>query len=699
MATTQATQAQKQVEITTPLGPDVLLFNQMRATEALGRLFELRIDLLSENPGISFEDLLGQKITVRLELPHGRKRYFSGHVTSFSQMGTLGNLFVYHAVVHPWLWFLTRRANCRIFQDKTTPDIIKEIFRDHGFTDYEEALSGRYQPWEYCVQYRESDFNFVSRLMEQQGIYYYFKHENDKHTLVLSDSVSAHQPFPGYATIPYYPLDENLRRERDHVYSWAVSQEVQTGTYALNDFDFKRPKANLHVKSAITRRHTASQMEVYDFPGKYFQTDEGETYARARIEEIQSHYERLHGEGNARGLSVGSLFQLSGFSRQDQNREYLIISATHEMISGQYETLAGAGKLPADIYQCKFTAVPSQQPFRPARTTYRPIVQGPQTAVVVGPSGSEIYTDKYSRVKVQFHWDRYGKYDENSSCWIRVAQVWAGAKWGTIHIPRIGQEVVVDFLEGDPDRPIITGRVYNNDNMPPYELPANATQSGIKTRSSKGGSPNNINELRFEDKKGQELIFIQAEKDHEIRVKNDFVKMVENESHLIVKSDQMEMVEGNKHLKVKGDFCEKVDGGVMTSVGTDMLRRTGGRYALGAGSEIHLKAGMNVVIEAGMSVTIRAGSGFIVVGPSGVTISGTPVLINSGGSPGSGSGCSPDSPKAPREPGQSSAVEKETLPRPPATPSPMSKAFRSAAVAGSPFCEPEEWNTSERLRV
>ncbi|MEN6437765.1 MAG: type VI secretion system tip protein VgrG [Syntrophobacter sp.] len=691
MANIQATQAQKQVEITTPLGRDVLLFNQMRATEALGRLFELDIDLLSENPNIKFEDLLGQKITIRLELPHGRKRYFSGHVTSFSQMGTLANLFVYHAVVHPWLWILTRRANCRIFQDKTIPDIIKEIFRDHGFTDYEEALSGRYQPWEYCVQYRETDFNFVSRLMEQQGIYYYFKHENDKHTLVLSDSVSAHQPFPGYASIPYFPLEENLRRERDHIYSWSVSQEVQTGTYALNDFDFKRPKANLHVKSAITRQHAASQMEVYDYPGKYFQTDEGEAYARARIEELQSDYEHLHGEGNARGLAVGSLFQLTGFSRQDQNREYLIVSATHELISGQYETLASAGHGPPDIYQCKFTAIPSRQPFRPARTTYKPIVQGPQTAIVVGPSGSEIYTDKYSRVKVQFHWDRYGKYDQNSSCWIRVSQVWAGAKWGAIHIPRIGQEVVVDFLEGDPDRPIITGRVYNNDNMPPYELPANATQSGVKTRSSKGGSPSNINELRFEDKKGQEMIFLQAEKDYEVRVKNDCIKIVENETHLIVKKNQLEEVQGDKHVKIKGDLREKVDGSVMTTVGMDMLRKVNARYALEAGSEIHLKAGMNVVIEAGMSITLRAGAGFIKIGPSGVTIAGSPVLINSGGSPGSGSGCSPDTPKAPREPGKSSEVQKETLPPPPQTPSPMSKAFRSAAVAGAPFCEHEEW--------
>ncbi len=244
-------------------------------------------------------------------------------------------------------------------------------------------------------------------------------------------------------------------------------------------------------------------MEVYDYPGEYTQTDQGETYARARIQELHSDYERLQGQANARGLSVGSLFELTGFPRRDQNREYLIVSATHNLVSDEYESIPGASG--GELYTCSFTAIPSKQPFRPARITPKPVVQGPQTAIVVGPSGSEIYTDKYSRVKVHFHWDRYGKYDEKASCWIRVAQLWAGAKWGAIHIPRIGQEVIVDFLEGDPDQPIITGRVYNNDNMPPYDLPDNATQSGIKSRSSKGGSPTNINELRFEDKKGEEL--------------------------------------------------------------------------------------------------------------------------------------------------------------------------------------------------
>ncbi|MDR3567324.1 MAG: type VI secretion system tip protein VgrG [Syntrophobacteraceae bacterium] len=681
------TQANRAVEIESPLGKDVLLFRRMKVSEELGRLFEFQIDLLSENPNIKFDTLLGQRITVRLELGDSKRRYFSGHVTGFSQSGTVGDLFAYHATVHPWLWFLTLNANCRIFQDKKVPDIIKQIFRDQGFSDFEESLGGDYRPWKYCVQYRESDFNYISRLMEHEGIYYYFKHENDKHTLVLSDSASSHQPFPGYEKLPYYPLDVTLRRERDHIYDWRISEQVRSGVCALNDFNFKTPRANLQVKSAIEQEHVMAKMEVYDYPGKYLKTDEGENYARVRIEELQGGHELLHGDGNARGLSVGSLFELSAHPRDDQNREYLIVSATHQIVSDVYETGAG-DSLGEDIYSCSFEAIPSSRPFRSESITPKPVVRGPQTAIVVGPAGSEIYTDKYARVKLKFHWDRYSKADENSSCWVRVSQTLAGAKWGAINIPRIGQEVIVDFLEGDPDRPVITGRVYNDDNMPPYALPANATQSGIKTRSSKGGSPTDINEFRFEDKKDEELIFLQAQKDEEIRVKHDLVEFVGNEDHLTVKSDQMQMVKGDKHLTVSGDKNEKVDGTISIIAGSDVEEQVGSRRALQAGMEIYLRSGMNVVIEAGMSITLQAGGAFIVVGPTGVFISGVPAVINSGGAPVPGSGCSPATPKTPREPEQSSAVKKEKAPPAPAAPSPQSHSFKSAAIAGAPFCSP-----------
>ena len=676
-------QASREIEIASPLGEDVLLFYRMEVKEELGRPFRFEIEMLSADNSIRLEDLLGEKVTIRLDLGSGKSRFFNGHVARFSMIGGMGNYVVYHATVYPWLWFLTRTANCRIFQDKSVTDIIKDVFKKHGFNDYEETLTGNYKNWEYCVQYRETDFNFVSRLMEQEGIYYYFKHENDRHTMVLSDSASSHKPFPGCEKIPYYPPDIELRRERDHIFMWSTSQEVKPGICALNDFDFKRPRANLNVKSAIKRNHAVSDMEYYDYPGEYVQTDEGEHYARVRIEGFHADCELAEGETVARGLSVGSLFQLTGHYRKDQNQEYLVVSAEHELRSDHYETHIGAEV--RKPYSARFTAIPQKQPFRSARTTIKPFVHGPQTAVVVGPAGNEIYTDEYGRVKVLFHWDREGKADERSSCWIRTSQTWAGAKWGAIHLPRIGQEVIVDFLEGDPDRPLITGRVYNGYNMPPYDLPANATQSGIKSRSSKGGGPNNINELRFEDKKGDELIFLQAEKDHEIRVKNDQVALVINEHHHTVKSDQLELVKGDKHLKVNGDRNEKVDGTISREAGMDIQEKTGLRHALDAGMEIYLKAGMNVVVESQVTLTLKVGGNFININPAGIFIQGTLVMINSGGAPGAGSGCSPQSPKMPREPGESSAVQKESAPPAPTAPSPQTHAFKSAAVSGVPF--------------
>ncbi len=484
--------------------------------------------------------------------------------------------------------------------------------------------------------------------MEQEGIYYYFKHENGKHTMVLSDSISSHAPNPGYEQIPYFPPDSQSHREQDHIYQWSVSQAVQSGMFVLNDYDFERPKANLEVKSSISRSHAMSSMELYDYPGEYLQTGDGETYVRTRIEELHAQYEGADGQASARGLAAGSLFTLTDYFREDQNREYLIVSALHQLSSDQYTS--GAGSEEKEIYHCMFKVIPGNESFRSARITPKPLIQGSQTAVVVGPSGEEIWTDKYGRVKVMFHWDRYAKGDETSSCWARVSQIWAGNKWGGVHIPRIGQEVVVEFLEGDPDRPIIIGRVYNNDNMPPYDLSANATISGIKSRSAKGGSPNNQNVLRIEDKKGKEQIFIHAEKDEHAYTKNDQHMFVGNEQHQIVKKNQFQKIEGDKHISVKGDHNEKVDGTLSLQAGMDHQEKVGMKHALDAGMEIHLKSGMNVVFEAGLSITLKAGGGFITVGPAGVTMSGTPVLINSGGAAGSGSGCSPQAPEDPKSP-------------------------------------------------
>ena len=559
------TQARRSIGLVSPLRDDVLLFRRMSATEQLSRLFEYELDLLSENHDIKLEDVLGQTMTVRLDLPDSDEpRYFNGYVSHFGYEGTHGRYGCYRATLRPWLWLLTRTADCRIFQEMTIPEIIKQVFRDRGLTDFQELLSETYQPREYCVQYRETDFNFVSRLTEQEGIYYYFTHQNDKHTLVLADSYSSHDPVPGYEEIPYFPPDEHERRERDHISDWSIAQQVQPGTYCLNDFDFKAPKKNLISSSAIARQHAQAEFEVYDYPGEYVESSAGDTYARVRIEEMQARHEIAQGQGNARGLSVGALFTLMAYPRDDQNREYLIVSANHELQTNEYES-DRFGEL-EERYECAFTTMDARQPYRPSRLTPKPTVQGPQTAIVVGKSGEEIWTDQYGRVKCQFHWDRYGKADQNSSCWIRVSNPWAGSNWGAMAIPRMGQEVIVDFLEGDPDQPIITGRVYNGDCMPPYDLPAGKTRTGIKSRSSKSRSGANFNEIRFEDLKGEEQLFIHAEKNQDIEVEND-------ETHW-VGHDRAKTIDRDETNHIKRDRTETVDRDEKITIGKNRTEKS-----------------------------------------------------------------------------------------------------------------------------
>ena len=682
------TQKNRELAVETPLGEDALLLVRMSGTEELGRVYEYNLELASENHQIKAEDIVGKNVTIRLDLGAGRTRYFNGHVNRFTQLTTAGQLARYRAIVVPWLWFLSRTADCRIFQNKTIPDIIKQIFRDRGFTDFEDGLSGSYRTWEYCVQYRETDLSFVSRLMEQEGIYYYFKHENSKHSLVLADSYSAHEAYPEFEELKYHSADKGTATE-ECISDWVVETHLQPGSYALQDFDFTNTKKDLKARAIINRKHAHANFEIYDYPGEYTETGDGEEYARKRIEELQAQYEVATAESDSRGICTGFLFSLSDHPRGDLNREYLITSANYAIQGDEIFSASAGGSECA--YSCDFTAIDSSQPFRSPRITAKPSISGPQTAIVVGPSSEEIHTDKYGRVKVKFHWDRYSKADENSSCWIRVAQVWAGKKWGAMYIPRIGQEVVVEFLEGDPDRPIITGRVYNAQAKPPYDLPGNKTMSTLKSNSSKDGQ--GFNEIRFEDKKGEEQIFIQAEKNLDVRIKNDTKEWIGQDRHLIVTGDQLEEVSGDKHLTVKGDQNEKIDGTVSLDVGMDLQQKVGMKHALEAGMDVHIKGGMKVVIEAGMQLSLKAGASFIDIGPGGVAISGTPsVMINSGGSAGAGSGCSPDAPKLPKEaataePGEVSAPPKPAKPPKPKEYGPQAMTLKQGAKSGTPFCE------------
>jgi type VI secretion system secreted protein VgrG len=711
-----ATQRFRSSAINTVLGEDVLLLQRMVGQESLGRLFEFQLDLLSTDAELDLDALLGTNATVRYQQPKGGTRYFNGFVSEFRYAGERGNYAAYDMVLRPWLWFLTRTGDCRIFQHKSIPDIIKELFREHGLTDYEEALTGDYSEWDYCVQYRETDFNFVSRLMEQEGIYYFFKHDNGRHVLVLADSYGAHDRYPNYAEICCNPSNRPIHTE--HISYLDVRKKVLPGVVALNDFNFEKPKADLKAKGPKTRPHTKSDFEIYDYPGDYREQDLGDTYARKRIEELQSEYEVSSGRGNAAGLAVGYLFNLRDHPRTRQNREHLVTNATYEMWSEEFETGSGlgAGEQP---FLVSFSTIDGQEQFRPIRSTPKPIISGPQTATVVGKAGEEIWTDRYGRVKVQFHWDRYGRKDENSSCWIRVSQGWAGKQWGAIYIPRIGQEVIVEFLEGDPDRPIITGRVYNADAMPPYELPAEKTKSTLKSCSSKGGG--GFNEIRFEDKKGDEQIFVHGERNQDTRIKNDSFEWIGNNRHLIVKkdrfeniencthlkvqADQMEEVEGGKHQKVQGDHNQKVQGTLSVAVKGDIQEKTDRKHALDAGMEIHLKAGMNVVIEAGTQLTLKVGGNFIDINSTGLFLSGSMVMINSGGSAGRGSGATPNAPDSPQDAEEADRADAGGVTETQASPieasgprswdsttvrdysNPQAQSMTQAAQSGTPFVE------------
>ncbi len=597
------------MQITTPLAEDVLLFQRLHVYEELSRPFEHQLTLLSAQKDVNLDDVLGKPVSVQLGIPKGKFRYFSGYVTRFAQSGMVGRYYRYTATSRPWLWFLSRTADCRIFQEMTVPDIIKQVFADHPTAAFELKLSASYHKWTYCVQYRETDFNFVSRLMEQEGIYYYFRHDKGRHTMVLVDSTSAHSPYGDYGTIPYVVPERVRRTDQEYIDSWEISREIEPGVYAQDDFDFERPSAVLLTKKNVSRKHNEADYEIYDFPGEYLQKADGDHYAAVRMDELSTQFETAHAATNARGICVGATFTLSDQTRDDQNREYLILGATFELEFSAYEGLSDPNP---GTYQCSFRAMTTQQQFRPARTTPKPHVTGPQTAVVVGPAGDEIYTDKYGRVKVQFPWDRYGKNNENSSCWMRVSHPWAGKNWGMIAIPRIGQEVIVDFLEGDPDEPIITGRVYNAEQMPPYALPANMTQTGTKTRSTKGGDPSNFNEIRFEDKKGSEQLFIHAEKNQAIEVENDEThwvgrdrdKTIDHDETNHVKHDRTDSVDNNESITIGVNRTESVGKDESISIGRNRTATVGETENLNVGKNQSLSVGKNQSLSVGEDRTV-----------------------------------------------------------------------------------------------
>jgi type VI secretion system secreted protein VgrG len=599
----------------------------------MSRLFRFELDLLSEDKSIDYTQIIGKNVTITLKPAKGPDRYFNGFISRFGQRDSDETFTAYQAEMVPWLWFLTRNSDCRIFQQKKIPEIISQVFNDLGFTDFSDKTQpSSYQPRDYCVQYRETSFNFVSRLMEEYGIFYFFKHAQGQHTLVFSDDSSGCTACPGQNQFRI-DLESKAVLDEDVVDGWQAEQELRTGKYTLTDYNFTTPGTSLLVNTPTKDKVGGnSNYETYDYPGEYLTKNDGQALSKIRMEEEESVHLIVHGTGNARSMVTGYTFMLKEHYRSDMNTSYLLTEIQHNAHTNSYGTSQGAQ---GDDYSNSFRCIPASVPFRPLRVTPTPTVMGPQTAVVVGKSGEEIYTDQYGRVKVQFYWDRKGKKDENSSCWLRVSQLFAGKGWGAMFLPRIGQEVIVDFLEGDPDQPLITGRVYNADQMPPGQLPDRMNVCGWRTHSTKGGGDHDSNVLSFDDTKGSEVFYQHAQKDMKVWVENDETQKIGHDQNITVFNNRTETVvngnesitiqTGNRSVEVQqGNDDHKIDQGsrsVEISMGSDTLDISMGNQT----TNVDLGSISSTAMQ---SITLTVGANSITIDQTGVTITALMVTIN-----------------------------------------------------------------------
>ena len=558
-------------------------------TESLSELYAFTLSLESEKSDIDGQKLIGEVCAVELEAQRGLKRYFSGQIVKVSACGKQDRHWTYKVIIAPKLWHASRRANFKIWQNMTVQEITDEVLQDNALR-YEWRLKNPYRKWEYLVQYGETDLNFLCRLFEHEGIYYWFEHGLGGEKLILGDHLSTHEPFVGYEHIPFFPR-ETSRGDEDHYESWSAEREPVSGRYQHRDYDFKQPSKGMTTEFVDHREHLFDQYEIYDYPGNYIEPSDGTAYATARLEALQAQQNVITLSGDVRGAIPGCRFTLGkppGRHPIDSlNRDYVITSAHYTAVNNDYEA-TGGGK--DAFFGVQIEALPADRQYRSPPRTAKPRTCGPETAVVVGPPGAEIHTDEYGRVKVHFHWDRYGKKDGEDSCWIRVSYPWAGSGFGGIQIPRIGQEVIVDYEYGDPDRPFITGRVYNAEQMPPWALPTNKTQSGIMSRSSPGGGAANHNTIRFEDAKGKEEMWVHAERNLEVKVKN-------NENTAIV---------------------------------NDRTQTVGGKHEERVGKNISIHSGASVYLEATKQIIFKVGSSTIEMNADGtINISGpTKTSIN-----------------------------------------------------------------------
>ncbi len=589
---------------------DALRFERLTGREAVSELFEFELTGSSEERGLAPTAALGQPFTVEFEVEGGDKRFLNGQCVAFRSVGRSGRKHLYRATLRPGLWYATRRTDYRIFQKMTVVDIVKDVLGAYPFA-VKWLTAGSYSPWNYCVQYRETDANFVMRLLEQEGLWFWFEHAAGEHTLVITDHIGLASPFPNYESIEFYPHDISVP-DKDHLSFWADAGQVTSGKYVARDYNFIMPSTDLTTDDLLPGSHPHANYEIFDFPGEYENLGEGLPFAKVRMEELHAGHLRAACEGRARGVAPGRLFSLAKHAVGRYNREYLVLACDYQFADNDYD---GSGGSSAVEVQISAEVHPTDQPYRPARRTPKPLTSGPDSAVVTGPAGQEIHTDEYGRVKVQFHWDRYGKKDENSSCWIRVSHPWAGSGFGGVHIPRIGQEVIVDYLNGDPDQPLIVGRVYNSMQPHPWGLPAAATQSGFLTRSTLGGNYETANALRFEDKRGEEQVWLHAERNQDIEVENDEThwvgrdraKTIDRDETNHIKRDRTETVDNNETITVHNDRKERVDHNETISIGDNRSEDVGKNESVSIGDNQTHSVGKNRTRSVGDNESVTVG--------------------------------------------------------------------------------------------
>lgn len=658
------TQTSRFLVLETNLGSEVLVIEKISGIDELGSLFDYRVVASATEDKFNIDDLVGTKIGVKLEnaAPAGPDfRHLSGIVSEVHHIGyDVHGRSLYELVVVPWLWLLTRTSDCRIFQNLTVPEIVKKVLDELQVADYRMDLKAQYPQREYCVQYRETDFNFVQRLLEHEGIYYFWEHKEGSHTMVICDHMSSHKPVEGFGEIRFRDAGSGYQ-EVFQLFTWQARHRVTPGKYAINSFDFKSPKpsANTKLLSRSDKKHpfAEGEHEVYDNPGDYIERSDGERLAAIRREEVQSLTRTVVTKTNARGLFAGCTFKSKEIPREDQNGEYLVVATSLEASAGNYGSSTGSG---VTMYECEITGVPSGGVFRPERRAKHPRVDGPQTAIVCGPEGMEIYPDEYGRVKVQFLWDREGKFDAGSSCWIRVSQAWAGGSFGGMALPRIGHEVIVSFLEGDPDRPIITGRVYNGGNMPhasnagrddepgnspPSKLQEAAAMTSFKSNSL--GKTGGYNEITMNDTSGKETMFFKAQRNEIGRVGNDRDDKVTNNEKLEVGVNRERKVGGTETVEVTGlrkvtmkaAHEETVTAAQTIKIGAAQKTTVGGGYTLNITGGCVVTTTAEHKIEAGSnhltsSPTIKLSADAkleLVVGGSSITMTPGSIDIKSAG--------------------------------------------------------------------